>query len=237
MIPESVGAVLALVVFVLPGLTFELVRYRMSPSVERSPFAEVAVVALTSTVLVISGAVVVAVADRFVDLRLADAGEWIKNGDAYWKANYAAVARTVSLVVLVAVFFAVPTARLWQRVSSRSAADSVLGRRSIIPHPALWALTSGVVDGETRDVQVVAGVATSNGLLYTGTLSRYDFRADGAAIDVLSLRSPVKVSRPDAAEDTIESPWSEVVIPLEQVTSLTLAYVRAETNAASETAP
>ena len=59
MAPDTLGALLAFLVFVAPGLCFELLRERRRPALEQTAFREASRIALTS--LLFSGAALVVV--------------------------------------------------------------------------------------------------------------------------------------------------------------------------------
>ena len=107
MIPDTVGAVFAFFLFVVPGLACELLRERRRPGAGGSAFREASRVALASTVF--TGAAVLlllATADRLPAV-LADPDAWLADPAEYAADNLALVVQTVIVAVLLAVGLAV----------------------------------------------------------------------------------------------------------------------------------
>lgn len=99
MIPETIGAVVGFLIFIAPGVLWELLRERVRPPMDGSPFREASRVALMSVVLSGSAVVVVAGARALWPPLLLDPGALIRDGGQYVGQEYARIAWTVGLEI------------------------------------------------------------------------------------------------------------------------------------------
>jgi len=107
LIPQTIAAIGAFLVFVAPGLAFELLRERRRPSIEETAFREASRVALTSTLF--SGIALLALF-ALGAVRpgwVVDAPAWLNGGTDYVADNVAVVTRTVGLFAGLALIMVV----------------------------------------------------------------------------------------------------------------------------------
>jgi hypothetical protein len=113
MIPTTLGAFLAFLALVAPGIVFEIRRERRRPALEESTFREISRTGLVSLVLtLVSVLVVLAVSAALPDV-FPDVKNWINSGseyvkDAYWRIVLALaleVALACGLALLLDVIF------------------------------------------------------------------------------------------------------------------------------------
>jgi hypothetical protein len=108
-IRETLAALLAFLVFIVPGLTFELLRERRRPSAEQTAFREASRIALTS-VLFSTAATLVLVAVRAVrPSAVVDPAAWLREGQRYVADHLTQVVVTVALLMGVSTVLALLT--------------------------------------------------------------------------------------------------------------------------------
>jgi hypothetical protein len=105
-VPETVGALLVFLAFIVPGLAFELLRERRRPFVEETAFREASRIGLSSMLFSGTALVVVGVARAAGADWVVDPAAWLRGGNTYAADNLDDVARTVIAVVLTALTFA-----------------------------------------------------------------------------------------------------------------------------------
>lgn len=103
MIPETLGAFLAFLGLVAPGLAFQLLRERRRPSIEETAFREATRIALTSLVFTVAALGVLALLHSGGALLVPDAAEWMRRGNAYLHDNLGLVSRTLLLELVIAL--------------------------------------------------------------------------------------------------------------------------------------
>ena len=106
MIPETIGALLAFLGLVAPGLVYQLLRERSRASVAETAFREASRVALVSLVLTLATFGVLAVARLIKPTWIADPGRWLRQGNSYFVDNYGLVVRTGVIAITIACLFA-----------------------------------------------------------------------------------------------------------------------------------
>lgn len=103
MIPQTLGAILVFVVFIVPGVAFEMLRDRRLPDIEESSLREASRVAMTSALFSLGAVAVIGI------LRLAganwvvDPALWLTDGQAYVVAHMGEVISTVLVFVAAAL--------------------------------------------------------------------------------------------------------------------------------------
>jgi Family of unknown function (DUF6338) len=115
MIPDTLGAVVAFLGLVAPGVAFELLRERRRPSIEETAFREASRVALTSLVFTLGAGAILALAFLAGAPFLADPTDWLRRGSDYALENLDLVTVTVLLQVSLALALAVLADRAFRR--------------------------------------------------------------------------------------------------------------------------
>jgi hypothetical protein len=108
-IPDTIGAVLAFLGLIAPGLLFEMLRERRRPMAEQTAFREASRIALTSFVFTLAGIAVAALIRTVRPSAMADPGRWLRDGNAYARDNYPAVLTTFATIVVVSALLALVT--------------------------------------------------------------------------------------------------------------------------------
>jgi hypothetical protein len=127
MIPQTIGAVLAFLGLVAPGLLFELRRERRRPRIEETAFREASRVALTSLIFTLLSLSVLSIVRARRPAWMPDPGLWLEQGHRYAIANYRLIARTLLLEIFIACTFALLVERLF-----------LLGARGDIVPGSIW---------------------------------------------------------------------------------------------------
>jgi Family of unknown function (DUF6338) len=103
MIPETLGAFLAFLGLVAPGLAFQLLRDRRRPSIEETAFREATRVALTSLVFTVAALGLLALLQNTGGLVMPDVAQWMRRGNAYLHDNLGLVSRALLLELVIAL--------------------------------------------------------------------------------------------------------------------------------------
>ncbi len=215
MIPDTVGAFVALLFLVSPGLLWEQLRERHLPERRQSTFRELSRIALTSVVLN-SFALIVFVLIRATGPDLTvDVGAWLLNGDAYLDANCRLVfgtAFTWWLGVLLLVVLA-HSLTAWRGPGTRHDSSAW--------HEAVRA-------DRPKGKVVWMQVALSDGRSFYGYYSAAESAEKGPPTVV--LKGPGLASRPPATDKAPEPDavdllsWDRVLVPAEEVAFVVMAY-------------
>jgi hypothetical protein len=112
-IPQTVGAVLGLLLVIGPGLTFEVIREHFEPTAERSSFREASVVALASLAFTATGFLVLAIVRAMLPKILPDPHAWLIDEHAYLVGHYQAVAGFIVALVGLSTGFAAIASWAW----------------------------------------------------------------------------------------------------------------------------
>lgn len=106
--PETLGALLAFLGFIVPGLAFELLRERRRPFIEETAFREASRIALTSALF--SGVALLTLWGVETLLHpswVAQPATWLRDGNSYLAENLADVAGSIVVAVGLALAYAV----------------------------------------------------------------------------------------------------------------------------------
>jgi hypothetical protein len=217
MIPETLGAVLALLLLVGPSLAFAAIREMYEPSEEASTFREVSEAAFiglacslgTLGVLWFAGAL--AGGEGF-----PDPGRWIRNGSGYVASHLGTVAWFVGVwAVLSTGIGALVAWRLYKskggRIEQRTNTwfELVRGKKVVPPRsiPMLY-------------------IRLTTGAEYIGTLDFYDVRGP-LADRSLVLGHPLQVREPGNDHFEVmppDGPWFRLLIPAPAIESMRVRY-------------
>jgi hypothetical protein len=110
-IPQTFAALLAFLVFVAPGLTYQLVRERRVPSYDETAFRETSRVALTSLIFSLAAISLLAAASTKTTA-LPDLAAWYSTGNTYVKEHFSQVVLALVTQVALACLLAGLSARL-----------------------------------------------------------------------------------------------------------------------------
>lgn len=118
MIPETIGAFLAFLALVAPGLVYQLRRESVRASVAETAFREASRVALVSFVLSAAALAALAVVRLIHPAWMPDPGEWLRSGNSYVVRHYRLVVRTAVLAVATSCLLALAADLVQRRFGS-----------------------------------------------------------------------------------------------------------------------
>lgn len=217
MIPQTVGALAALLFLVAPGLVFQLLRERRQPRIERAPFREVSVVALTSLLFSLAAAGLVAAA-RLTPVgreALPNPSRWLLEGNRYVASNLG----RVTWFVVAQLTMAVLLAWLVERITAQR-------RPPVLRQGSLWfrAFRENAPAGTSPFVRVTVAGGTE----YFGLIASYT--ADDVPLNEreLELATPILVRQAGEAQPRpVPDAWSRLLIPGGIIEGVAVAYLRA----------
>jgi|ERR1035438_435144 hypothetical protein len=120
MIPDTLGALLAFLGLVAPGITFYLVLERRRPRQSSTTFREVSLVALASLGLTLAAVSLLALIHGVAPAVVPDVQEWIRQGNRYIADHPGTVFAGIGLDVIVACALGVAAGWLITRKSTAS---------------------------------------------------------------------------------------------------------------------
>lgn len=224
MVPSTTGAAIAFLFFVTPGLLYELLAERSRPPVPGSTFREISRVGLLSVVCTSVSAATLAVVRGFRPRWVLDPGRWVRSGSVYVRNDYALIARTLAIEVLLACGAAL---LLYWLVIGRRASET---RND--PNPVLWSITGG--RGSTpkyrQNARLFALARTHGGDVYQGYFVAIDLDADRAH-PMLALQPPIQFQRDGQQAGAMPAEWDRLALPLADIQELWLNWVAAEPSA------
>jgi hypothetical protein len=207
-VPTTLTGVLLVVVLLLPGLTYSMVRERRSGERRVSPFRE--------TGAVIFGSVIaeIAVLALFAIVRISwpdstpDVGRLIRDRGSYVVAHYALLAGWAVCLLLLASLLAGLAALLFKRHTSTLSAWSILFGHWHKGHEAH------------------VGCVLEDGAFVEGVIASYNLSPDDLADRDLVLVSPIRY-RPPGALETEPYPAGAVCISARKIVTMFVTHLPA----------
>jgi hypothetical protein len=117
LIPNTVGAFIAFLSLVAPGLVYQLARERRRPTHEETTFRELSRVALTSLMFTFGSSVLLACLRLAWPGPFADPHAWVRRGQSYVDSHLSAVALSLTVEVALACALAFTAAEVMSRRS------------------------------------------------------------------------------------------------------------------------
>jgi hypothetical protein len=215
MIPTTAATLLAFVLFIVPGLVFELIRDRKRVSIERSTFRELAWVILvglaasTVSVLILSGV------RKIGRGTMPDVGSWIASPRPYFQHHYALIVGDIAVEVLLASVLAALVGFAMQRKPVFRT----------LPDPALWlAFNKGI----SAKGEPYVTIKQEDGSVLTGVARCLDWRATDS--EFIILESPLQSAVPGPGQLIAQPSWSRVAVPFSTMTQIWIKFVEAATH-------
>lgn len=109
MISQTLAALLAFLVFVVPGLAFELLRERRRPILEETAFREASRVGLTSILFTRTALLILSMVRTLHPSWVVDPANWLTSGNRYVAQNLPLVATTTAVLLVISLLLAVMT--------------------------------------------------------------------------------------------------------------------------------
>ena len=212
MVPDTIGAVLGVLLAISPGLVFEFIREHRRPTADRSAFREAAWVAAASVAFSTAALILVLLAQMAVPDLLADPSAWLSLGSTYAVDHVAQVIAFVVLWTAIGCGLAALTAVMLIRKTA-----------DIDPNTTAWfhVFRTNSPPGKDRGIRV----RLHDGDQYTGRLVYYDAHILHADREIV-LGPPLYRMAASAREFEPLPPdegWERVVIP---ATSIDVMWVR-----------
>jgi Family of unknown function (DUF6338) len=213
-IPEGAGAFVGLLIFVAPGILFEILRERRRPGLEETSFREASRIALSSVAFSLSALLALSLVRLSRPAWMPDPGEWLRLGNGYLKGHYRLIGRAAFLEVGGACVLSL----LLSEVLSRTGH----GLASIRPISSWYHCFR--VERPENTVPYVT-VRLKDGTQYMGTLAHYS--PDPKMEDrELTLKPPFlkRKGLHDIQAADIATDWQRIIIAAASIDVLTIAY-------------
>lgn len=211
MIPNSMGALLAFLGLVAPGVVFESLRQRRRPGVTRTSFQEASRTALASFLFTVISTVIVLLAGRLRPGTVADVHQWSANTDSYVTEQPLRVAWTLLAIAVLACVIAA----LSERVSAGGARPTMTDH-----HPWFIILRLRVPPRARPWLHVVTTGETE----FYGYLAGYSMNSDPGERDLNLCGPRLQVRRRGEAKEVLSS-WAFVSLRASEVAWMTVTYV------------
>lgn len=215
MIPQTAGAVLALLLLVSPALAFAAVRERYGPTGGQSTFREVSEAALAGLFFSLGVLALLAVLGVAWSGLFPDPGTWIRGGGDYVASNLGLVLRFIGSWAALSIGAAAGTSwllyhRRGGRVTAKTNAWFEMFRGKAAPPNA----------------EPMVRVRLTSGTEYIGMLAFYDLDA-AMADSSLVLGPPLQQRSPSDQDFCVlpdEGAWARVVIPAPSIESMWVRF-------------
>lgn len=232
MIPQTVGALIGFLIFIAPGVLWELLRERHRPPLDGSTFREAARVALMSVVLSGLAIGVLASVHALASGVFLDPGTWLREGRPYVEAQYGRVVITIGAEVALACLFAwlpwrwpAPFAWAMKKLVPARSKSGVVN----VAEPVLWSVLFGNAAGapetmtKPEDLTTTVLARHSDGHFYIGKFLAVDYTL-GREDAHIALQRPLRVQRPGAFKSEAMPPhFARLVLPLAELADLWIA--------------
>lgn len=214
--PETVGALVAFLLFITPGLAFELMRERRRPAREYTAFRETAVIVVSSVAFSTTAAGALLVLRLWQREWFPDPVELFNEPSSYIRIHTLLALRSLVILVLLATGLGY----IWHRLLRCAGPDGEMS-----PYSAWWDVTNG---GGNRDrFRVVASLVLTDGTVLTGYLRGYDLDKSQGLRDLVLQTDPdrpIHVRHPNGSADSVcAEHWTFMVVPVESVFRTTLS--------------
>lgn len=219
MVPESVGALLAFLLFVAPGILFELRRARRLPEREQTAFFEISRVALASVVLSGASICILVLVRMLWPLLMPDPSAWFALGTKeYLAQNHGVVARALLLELAIAGLLAFVADRALTRRTDGAMRDQ----------PGWFAMFR---EWAPKGCVVHASVTMKDGTIYAGRVTGYSTHRDLARRE-LALGQPAFV-RGSGGEEVrrVHPHLQRIWLPGDEVAAVFVEYRQDTTSA------
>lgn len=230
MVPQTAFAVLAFLIFVLPGIAFEILRQHRRPALSQSGFQEATTVAVASAVFSGVSLAILALIRSVRPDWMPDLGAWMTNPPTYVRENYRLIARAGLVEVFVALLLVAVVHRSLNEKAGSGLATWVQERasawlrhdpaRAIWPHSVWWVILRGVAP---HGSVTAVSVRTKDGRVFTGKVAAYG--AGEADERDVALEAPVEVvDSKTGAREVIGHPWKHVILPAGDIAEVAVTY-------------
>lgn len=234
MVPETLGALLLFVLFVVPGMLFELLRQRRRLPFEQTSLEEASRIILWSVVFDAVGIGVVTGVSRLHPSYVVSPAAVSRFGaSAYWRSHYMAVVLTVTLVCLIGSCVAGlvhrslnhPERKGWALKAQRRLEGYLRhGDGQRIEHAPVW--QEMFRNKRPTGMETAVTVIKKDGSMWMGLLGGYT-PSDREDRDLV-LKQPVQVFRPRATTaQKLPEDWLLVVIPGREISEVLVRYAEA----------
>ncbi len=232
MIPQTVGALIGFLIFIAPGVLWELLRERHRPPLDGSTFREAARVALMSVVLSGLAIGVLAGVHALASDVFFDPGAWLREGRRYVDDHYGRIVVTIGAEVALACLFAWAPWR-WPAPFAWAVKKLVLTRSKSgvvnVAEPVLWSVLFGDAAGEPEtttkpeDLTTMVLARHADGHFYIGKFLAVDYTL-GREDAHIALQRPLRVRYPGASKSEEMPPhFARLVLPLAELSDLWIA--------------
>jgi Family of unknown function (DUF6338) len=213
MVPTTAGAFIAFLLFVAPGLLWEILWERHRLPVPGSTFREISRVGLISVLCSGTAIVLLAVVRTLHSSWMLDVGAWLRRGDNYLDQHYALIGVTVAVEVGLACLIAGAAYLGWAR---RLKPD---GRN--VKEPVLWSLVAGRASAPSsrRGARLHVGVRTTGGSVYVGAFLAVDVDPERENA-MLALQPPIEFKRLGETAASMPLHWERLSVPLANIAEL-----------------
>ncbi|MFJ3234729.1 DUF6338 family protein [Streptomyces sp. NPDC086787] len=216
--PTTITGLILLVVLLLPGLTFVIVRERKGSERRPTPFRETGAVVFCSILTELAVLVVFAVLRGLMPELTPDVGRLVREGAPYAQVHYAEL--------------------VWWAgglLSAACALAAVVALTSGVPHSSAmsswWVMFEKWFPGESP----LVGCVLEDGSYVEGRLASFNVSSDDLPDRDLVLIDPLKYRASGAAEAQ-DVPWGAVCVSARRIVSMFVSYPLAPGQEAGEAA-
>ncbi|MCX4738117.1 DUF6338 family protein [Streptomyces antibioticus] len=205
--PTTITGLVLLVVLLLPGLTFVIVRERSGSDHRTTPFRETGIVVFGSVIAEIITLGLFGVIRVLMPQLTPDVGRLIREGTVYARNQYVAITWWAAGLLLFSCLIAACAALVTRKNPHPSAAS------------AWWIMFDTWFPGENP----VVGCVLEDGSYVEGRQASFNVSSDDSPDRDLILVEPLKYRAPGAAE-VKPLPWGAACISARQIVTMFVSY-------------
>lgn len=205
--PTTITGLVLLVVLLLPGLTFVIVRERKGSERRPTPFRETGTVVFCSVLTELAVLLVFAIARGVMPHLTPDVGRLVREGAPYAQVHYAELVWWAGGLLSAACALAAVVAASTAGVPHSSAMS------------AWWVMFEKWYPGESP----LVGCVLEDGSYVEGRLASFNVSSDDLPDRDLVLVEPLKYRAPGAL-DTQDFPWGSVCVSARRIVSMFVSY-------------
>lgn len=205
--PTTITGLALLLVLLLPGLTYVVVRERKGSERRLTPFRETGAVIFCSALTELASLALFAIARGVKPALTPDVGRLIREGSSFAKMHYAELAWWASSLLALSCIFAA------------LAATFIGGRPHSSATSAWWVMFEKWYPGENP----IVGCILEDGSYIEGRQASFNVSSDDSPDRDLVLIEPLKYRAPGATEMN-SFPWGAVCISARRIVTMLVSY-------------
>lgn len=232
MVPQTVAAVVAFALLIVPGITFELLRQTRRPSFEQTTLEELGRIILASAGFGASAFLVLCGVSLVVPGAILDLSSLSAQGPGrYWRLHPELVIWSISAQVALSTALVLWVHRSLNHPNREGLALRAvnLARRALrhetgqqIERVSVWRALFRDVRPPGASTRVT--VIKKDGTMITGTVAAYTTNSGGGHDRDLALSGPIEIMRPSQSLEKVPDHWPLLILPAADIAEILVTW-------------